>query len=692
MRKVLLFLLFCVPSFAQIPLGGITVSYGGTSPAQVRCASSGNFSGTAITVTLPSCKTAGDLTFIFLSTEVYISSGNNEWAPVQGDNLNSGFTNWSGSILDNLLTASDVSAGTVSFTAGASAPGAWVVVEMIGQTGGTTPYDLTEFLSGIGTPTSQAVTSPAYSSGDLVLGIASARNNNAITIAEGTQLATTNITFASMVVNAVSEGSSGAGQTITATYSAGGYNPAGLYQVALIVRSTPASFTPQQIPGLVFAFDANCIGYSSGCTTPTTGTTISTWHNSPSAAGLGTTATGHGTCTYNAAQINGQPAVTFNGSTCYFDNYYGSVNWNSFGYSGVAVAANSSTAAKGTFYGSTNNGGLAYWTCAVNGSARQQGNDAQQTAFLGSGTAACDTNWHQTNFVMTGTAVPTYRIDQITDTTASGGSSSFPTSASNNVGRNGGGSEYFNGKMAVNYLYYRVLSPADITQLETYLYTRYLITPGIPPPPSVVNSANNTPNGTSATSVSTTTPINISSGNLIFVCVGGSQSTGTGTWSVTDTGSTNTFTALTRTNRGDNLASMQCFYAKNAVAKASDTFTFTTTVSTTYASILVLQISGANLTTPIDVEILGTGNSSIPTSGTYTTTNAKDLILAGGPVNGGTGCITGGIPAGYTLEVSDTVESFMLGQAVTSIQTGATTPLSTGSCGTWVVAGAAIRN
>src|SRR4051812_47490812 len=82
-------------------------------------------------------------------------------------------------------------------------------------------------------------------------------------------------------------------------------------------NSAPActSELPTAVANLSMWVSADCFTNSGTCSTPTPGTISTSWFDQ---SGNGLTWGVHGTCTFVAADLNGQPAVRFNGANCYF--------------------------------------------------------------------------------------------------------------------------------------------------------------------------------------------------------------------------------------------------------------------------------------------------------------------------------------------------------------------------------------
>jgi hypothetical protein len=124
-----------------------------------------------------------------------------------------------------------------------------------------------------------------------------------------------------------------------------------------------------------------------------------------------------------------------------------------------------------------------------------------------------------------------------------------------------------------------------------------------------------------------TSAIDTTGANLLVVGVG-NLAGGTGT--LTDSKG-NTWTALT-TYATSGAGQATIYYAKNATVGSGHTFTFTTT--STYPSIFVAAFSGANTTSPFDVQNGNAGGGSCNATG-----------------SGGVTCATGNITPAVNNEV-----------------------------------------
>ena len=179
---------------------------------------------------------------------------------------------------------------------------------------------------------------------------------------------------------------------------------------------------------------------------------------------------------FHTNQINGKPALTFNGV-----NTAGSETCFSVGNSGVGLNNKSATSmflvAK---LASTSV--ISEIASGTSGSFDWRGSQttipAEQIALkactsgLGNGTATTDTSWHQMNVTYNGTAI-SFRINRASDGSASPGTSITTNWLTLGINPCGGSFNAFDGQIAEFILYSRVLSGTEITTVETYLHGKY---------------------------------------------------------------------------------------------------------------------------------------------------------------------------------------------------------------------------
>ena len=113
--------------------------------------------------------------------------------------------------------------------------------------------------------------------------------------------------------------------------------------------------------------------------------------------------------------------------------------------------------------------------------------------------------------------------------------------------------------------------------------------------------------------------LNVSGGNLLYVGVRAGSTT---TPTISDTAG-NTFTQIgsTLSTQSDIGVAAQ-FYAKNVIGNISDVVTANFSPSTSYAGIVVLQLSGPNTTNPLDISATGDVSSSASVSSASFTPSA----------------------------------------------------------------------
>jgi len=174
-------------------------------------------------------------------------------------------------------------------------------------------------------------------------------------------------------------------------------------------------------------------------------------------------------------------------------------------------------------------------------------------------------------------------------------------------------------------------------------------------------------------------------GNLNVVAVGWNDTTRTVS-SVTDT-SGNTYVRAVGPTAVSGTLSQSIYYAKNILAAAAgaNTVTVTFSAAASYPDIRILEYSGADLATPVDVTSAATGTSGTFNSGSVTTTNATDLLFGANMTTGSTTAPGSGFTQRVlTVPDSDIAEDRM----VTSV--GSYSATATGS-GQWIMQLVAFR-
>ena len=176
-------------------------------------------------------------------------------------------------------------------------------------------------------------------------------------------------------------------------------------------------------------------------------------------------------------------------------------------------------------------------------------------------------------------------------------------------------------------------------------------------------------------------------GDLNVIAVGWNDSTATVS-TVTDT-TGNVYTLAVGPTIISGVESQSIYYARNIAAAAAGANTVTVAFLTAakYADIRILEYSGADQVSPVDVTVASTGNSGTGTSGSASTTNPLDLLFGANLVQSS----TAGPGSGFTSRLltspdGDIAEDSM----VTSTGSyAATAPLS--QAGQWIMQMVAFR-
>lgn len=105
--------------------------------------------------------------------------------------------------------------------------------------------------------------------------------------------------------------------------------------------------------------------------------------------------------------------------------------------------------------------------------------------------------------------------------------------------------------------------------------------------------------------------------------------TGTATFSNTTTAN-DTWIALDTWNDGSSFQRFATAYVKSSNGHAADTPKVTLSLTPTQVALSCLDFTGQNATTPLDAHVTGESDASTTvTSGTFSTTTANELIIAG---------------------------------------------------------------
>jgi chitodextrinase len=221
---------------------------------------------------------------------------------------------------------------------------------------------------------------------------------------------------------------------------------------------------------------------------------------------------------------------------------------------------------------------------------------------------------------------------------------------------------------------FRVRATDAAGNLGPYSNTATATTPNTPVTPALAQSNFTCPQSTSQATVTVTMTGAQVAGNTNVVIAGWNDSTAQ-VASVTDTRG-NVYTRAAGPTIRNGGPAQSIYYASNiaAAAAGANTVTVTFTVGAFFPDIRVLEYSGIDSVTPVDVAVGATGTSNNSDSGPVLTRNPNDLLVAGNTVFSRT---TGPGP-GFTqriLTMPDT--DFAEDRLVTAVGSyNATAPLS----------------
>jgi chitodextrinase len=160
-------------------------------------------------------------------------------------------------------------------------------------------------------------------------------------------------------------------------------------------------------------------------------------------------------------------------------------------------------------------------------------------------------------------------------------------------------------------------------------------------------------------------------GNLNVVAIGFS----TGTLSVQSVSDSRGNTYTLAVGPTTNSAKHAIYYAKNIVSASANANTITVTLSgaSSFVDLRIAEYSGLDTVSPLDVVKVGTGTSATSDSGSMTTTNANDLLVAANY----TGKQTSGPGSGYTQRLLSGESNILEDRTTTTTGSySATAPLS----------------
>jgi uncharacterized protein YciI len=139
---------------------------------------------------------------------------------------------------------------------------------------------------------------------------------------------------------------------------------------------------------------------------------------------------------------------------------------------------------------------------------------------------------------------------------------------------------------------------------------------------------------------------------------------------------------------GSPALSQSIYYANNisAATAGTNSVTVTFTAAANYPDIRILEYSGIDLVSPVDVSAAATGDSATSTSGAVVTKNATDLLVAGNVV----WTTTAGPSSGLTQRLLTSDGDIVEDRVVTAVGSySASAPLN--SAGPWVMQMVAFR-
>ncbi|HUM00108.1 MAG TPA: fibronectin type III domain-containing protein, partial [Mycobacterium sp.] len=204
--------------------------------------------------------------------------------------------------------------------------------------------------------------------------------------------------------------------------------------------------------------------------------------------------------------------------------------------------------------------------------------------------------------------------------------------------------------------------------------------------PTFVQKASATPTGSPST-VTVTYAAAQTAGNLNVVIVGWNNTTST-VATVTDSKS-NIYQLAVGPTRSGSTESISMYYARSIASAAANGNTVSVHFSggVPTPDIRILEYSGIDKQNPLDAVAVGSGNSTVSSTASLTTTRATDLLVAGNNIDTG----TTGAGTGFTSRVITTPNGDIAeDRVVTSVGNySASAPLS--ATGQWVMQLVAFR-
>jgi hypothetical protein len=234
--------------------------------------------------------------------------------------------------------------------------------------------------------------------------------------------------------------------------------------------TTAANPCGSPVSGSQFWFSADCITLSGGvCSTPSNGSSVTTWSDRSGNSRNATTFTG--TLTFNTSQINGLPAVSSTGSS--YANIGGSTISASNAHTVFAAAATTNNPGVGGIVGGTSGAGsLLYYMATPSG----QATDCPGFFYGGTSGAFTSGTFYQINLEQHGPAFSgtflQFRRNRATDSTTAPGTA-CNANPPTQIFTYSDASNTFKGKIAEIIYYNSNLGGTDTTTNETYLNCRY---------------------------------------------------------------------------------------------------------------------------------------------------------------------------------------------------------------------------
>lgn len=220
--------------------------------------------------------------------------------------------------------------------------------------------------------------------------------------------------------------------------------------------------SPTDVANLFAWYEADSLGVSAGLTN---GAAVATWADQSGNRYDVTQATGANQPIFNTNQINGLPALTFNGTTQFL---------------GATIPNTNQPLTVFAFYKTATISGGGYYFGGGGGNIRLGRSSADSFLYAGFSLFGTDslntTNWFETTTVVNG-ASSSFRTN--------GAAAGSGNASTNNLGTTldvgwDGGNQFWTGQIAELIVYNAALGITDIQTVEGYLNTKYTNTPSVP--------------------------------------------------------------------------------------------------------------------------------------------------------------------------------------------------------------------